>query len=472
MSAAVNPTFWLLAGVLLCACVSTGTVRRQLTGLLRTRGATWSLLALLTIAALANVAARALIGHAVPGDFVQEVAAARSFQANGTLYASDINADVQEWLRQDPPFLPGWLPNAVTERLRARQVIGRNVLSAQAHPPTLLLGAAPLIWFFGAYSTYWMLALASVVCGVLASQLLLVAWKPAPSVAERWLAAVALVSWQPTLATIRDGQVSVIIGALLITCWSMVRIGKSRWGGVAAGIAAVLKLYPAPVLLLLALQRQRASTASLCVVAATVLAVTAFAGLPVWSEYSKSAEIISWSFATSPHNLAIVARIAAVSRPEWLGVWYAAAAAAVCLVTFTATRKGRWSDGTVSAVDVDFAIAISMAMLLSPVAWHHYAFMLAQPLAVVLVACVRTEKHRWPLVVWTIGVLLLSVPDDAVREVWARVSTTDVVTRLLSPGVVVLALWSSVVYLRISGLPARCVPREGREVRAARIVPV
>ena len=447
MSALVNPTFWLLIGLLVASAWPRSSWP---TGLPRT-STSIVFLALFTVCALANVGVRGLVGQAVPGDFAQEVVAARSFQATGSLYSADINADVRVWLRAEPPALPLWLPGPLADYLRTRQASGRNQLVTQAHPPTLLLSVAPLIAIVGAPTAFWLLAFASVVAAVVASQQLLTAWRPAAAPTERWLAAVALISWQPVLATIRDGQFSVLIGALLIAAWRAVRSGRLPWGGAAAGMATALKLYPATLFLLMAVRWRRSLGTGLSVVAVAFAAVVAVAGVQAWVEYAASAEIIGRWFAPEPHNLAISARIAAISPPEWLAGAYALVTTAMCLVTFNAMWRGGWGRTDPFAVDVEFGLFIALAMLLSPVAWSHYAFMLAQPLAVILVACLRSGS-RLALPCWAFAVLLLAVPDDWVRALWAMLPPSEALIRLVSPGVVVLLLW--VVLLRLRSLTA------------------
>jgi hypothetical protein len=399
--------------------------------------------------AASNVAARTLIGLAVPGDFVQEVVAARSFQSEGTLYTRDINQDVEQWLKAEPPFVPSWLPDPLQRYLRERQAIGRNRLVAQAHPPTLLVAVAPWIWWFGADVTYILLSLASIAAGVIASQLLIAAWNPAPSPAERWLTALAVVSWQPVLASVRDGQVSVIIGGLLVAAWSACRNGRFVPGGVVVGMASALKLYPAVILVLLAVRQRAAHAAAVSVLVAAGVFATLIGGVQIWAEYFASAQAIGRSFAAASHNLAIVARVAPATTPDWLPFWYAAVCAGLLSVTLLAIGSDKWTDRRTFSMDLDFGLFICLAMLLSPVAWQHYTFMLIQPLAVTLVVA-RRASQRWPLVCWTLAVLVLTLPDDAIRQMWKALSPSGVVLGLFSPGIVVLLLWGSLVYLRLS----------------------
>jgi hypothetical protein len=449
VSALINPTFWLLIAVCVAAIGRRASRGARFAALLNA-ATSWPVLALVSAVVAANVSARGLIGLVVPGDFVQEVVAARSFQSEGTLYTPDINGDVEQWLRTEPPSVPSWLPDPVQRYLRERQAVGRNRLVAQAHPPTLLMAVAPWIWLFGADVTYILLSLASIAAAVISSQLLLAAWKPAPSPAERWFTALAVISWQPVLASVRDGQISVIIGAFLVAAWSAARKGRFLRGGVVVGMASALKLYPAVVLVLLALRRRAALGAALSVLAAAGVLATVIAGVRVWDDYLASARAIGHSFAGAPHNLSVVARVAPATGVEWLPFWYAAACAGLLAVTLLAVGSDKWSGREAAfSMDLDFGLFVCLAMLLSPVAWHHYTFMLIQPLAVALGAAHRAPQ-RWPLVCWALGVLALTLPDDAIRQIWAAMSPGAFVLGLLSPGLIVLLLWAALVYLRLS----------------------
>src|SRR5688572_5269910 len=264
VSALANPTWWLICAALV-VCLAARDPRRGLRVGLRWATAT-PVLVLIACAGGANLGARAMLGHAVPGDFAQEVVGARSMRDGTSLYPQDVNSTVREWLVADPPVVPTWLPAPITRWLAASQRRGRNRLVAQAHPPALLLAAAPGILVLGAYGAYWTLTLTSITAAAFTAALLVSALAPAASRRERILAILALVSWQPVLATVRDGQVSVIIGALLVLAWTDLRRGRDSRAGALIGTAAALKLYPLLLLVPLALRRRRA-----CAVAAAVI---------------------------------------------------------------------------------------------------------------------------------------------------------------------------------------------------------
>ena len=89
--ALINPTWWLLCGA--CRRVR---LPRAIRGARCGTGLRWAtatpVLVLIACAAVANLGARAMLGHAVPGDFAQEVVAARSVRDGNALYPADVNA--------------------------------------------------------------------------------------------------------------------------------------------------------------------------------------------------------------------------------------------------------------------------------------------------------------------------------------------------------------------------------------------
>jgi alpha-1,2-mannosyltransferase len=456
MSALINPTWWVLCGVLVLlaaarepaqACRSAGTL------LTRT-----PVLLLIGALALVNVGARGLLGQAVPGDFAQEVVAARQLAAGATLYPADINAHVRAWLAKEPPGAPGWLPAPARDWLDARQRVGRNALAAQAHPPTLLLAAAPLVWTFGAAGAFWILTLGSVVAMAVTASMLLGALAPGATPRQHVLAAMLLLAWQPVLATVRDGQVSAIVAALLVASWWQLRRGHDAAAGAAVGLAAALKLYPLLLVAPLALRSRRAG--AVAAASAGGLAVLAACLAPgAWSEYASSAWLIATWFADAPHNLGAAARLQGlpgVLREITFGL------AAVFALATSARRVTQAAEPTAAplAFDLAFGGFVVLALLLSPVAWHHYVCMLVLPVAVLAADARASHRSRWWGMGLAVAALVLSLPDDAWRAVWWRLP--EAAAPLVSPGLAAAALWTATVW---AGAPT--APDEPRIVDAA-----
>jgi hypothetical protein len=97
--------------------------------------------------------------------------------------------------------------------------------------------------------------------------------------------------------------------------------------------------------------------------------------------------------------------------------------------------------------DRQWAAFTTLAVLLSPVAWHHYVFALVQPLTLLLLDAWKLPG-RGPLLAWMTGVLILSLPSGATWAIW-RLSVSPVwLPAVVSPGVVILLSWWALIRLR------------------------
>ena len=449
MSALVNPAWWLICAAVV-VCLAARDPRRTLCTGVRWATAT-PVLVLIACAGVANLGARAMLGHVVPGDFAQEVVAARSMRDGRALYPHDVNATVREWLVAEPPAVPAWLPGPPARWLAAAQRRGRNRLVAQAHPPTLLLAAAPGILVLGGHGAFWVLTVVTVAVAALTATVLVTALAPAASRRERILAVLALISWQPVLATVRDGQVSVLIGGLLVLAWADLRRGRDSRAGALVGSAAVLKLYPLLLLVLLALRCRRACAAAALVIAGTIGLAAVVLGPDTWVQYAASARTIAWSFADAPYNLSLLPRLRGIVPAPLAVVAYPMAAAAALCATLLMARCGGAAVPLIRTLDVEFASMATLAMLLSPVAWHHYVFTLALPL-VVLVANAWADGRRAPLVGALSLVAVLSIPDDVWRAAWWEMPAG--LPALISPGSAVFLLWAGLLRVGTGSSPA------------------
>jgi hypothetical protein len=450
VSALVNPAWWLICTAVL-VCLAARDPRRTLRAGLRCATAT-PVLVLIAFAGAANLGARAMLGHVVPGDFAQEVVGARSMRQGTALYPHDVNATVREWLVAEPPAVPAWLPAPPARWLAAAQQRGRNRLVAQAHPPTLLLSAAPGILVLGGYGAFWVLTVLTVAVAALTATVLVTALAPAASRRERILAVLALVSWQPVLATVRDGQVSVLVGGLLVLAWADLRRGRDYRAGALVGSAAALKLYPLLLLVLLAVRRRRACAAAALVVAGAIVLAAVVLGPDTWVQYAVSAGTIAGSFADAPYNFSLLPRLRSVVPAPLAGLAYLMAAAAALVATLLRAKYVGAAVPLIRRLDVEFASMTTLAMLLSPVAWHHYVFTLALPL-VILVANAWASGRRAPLVGALSLVAVLSIPADVWRVAWWGLPAG--LPALVSPGSAVLLLWAGLLRVGTGSLPAQ-----------------
>jgi hypothetical protein len=439
VSLLVNPTFWALCAALVVILVSADP-RTSLARAVRTASST-TMLVLVTAGVLLNVGARAVLGHTVPGDFVQEIVGTRQLSTGETLYPSDVNGAARTALKESPPPRVPWLPAPVVRWLERREQQGRNLLVAQAHPPTLLVAAAGGMRLLGPYGAYWALVALSAGAALLTALLLTRVLVAGAAARVHVLAGLLLLGWQPVLATIRDGQVSVIVGALVIVGWWLLRSGRTGGGGAAVGAAVALKLYPLLLIVPLARWSRRAALTTAAGTLVLAGAAAAVAGPAAWGQYSHAARLVSEAFATAPHNLSLLARVGTVATgPVQHAVFLILATAAVAGTLTLGRRNAGAHEGR--ALDRTFAAFVVLALLLSPVAWHHSVFMLALPIAILAADAWYKGRRRHMAAVCVLA-LILSVPDDAWRMAWWHLPRP--LALLASPGVAAVALWAGLL---------------------------
>ena len=466
MSALINPTTLALAAAVLAIALAPAASARAWIVRAAARLSHPAVLAAILAIVGANLLARAAIGHVAPGDFMQEIVAASSFGERATLYPRDVNGEALRWLAGHPPPLLSRLPGLLRDPLIFRREQGRNRLVAQAHPPTLVLAVLPVIHAAGPYAAFWLLALATTAAAMWAGRMVTIAYFPSLTRGQRVLALLLVAGWQPVLAAVRDGQVSVLIGALIVIAWGALRRGREVPAGAALGLAAALKLYPALLLVPLLLGRHVRAAGSMALTSAAVVAVaTAVAGPDTWAAYGHSARNVVDGFSRSADNLSILARLGPLLPGHLL--MPAFVLGGLALVGFTMlmrARTGRTSGGggspailrgTPGAFDErQWAAFTCLALLLSPVAWHHYVFALLQPLAWLLAEAWQ-RRGRLPLLAWSAAALVLSLPAGAFWTIWRAPASPDWLPAVVSPGLVILLAWMAVLRLRSTHVPHR-----------------
>jgi hypothetical protein len=391
-------------------------------------------LTILGVLAVLSIGSRIVVGYFVPGDIAQEVVAATRFDATGTLYSDRIAADVQTWMITDPPPFENRLPATIQARFRAERDAQARLYSAQAHPPFLLLCARPLVQLSGGYGAFLVVTSLTLAATAVATAVLL-DWAGVARFSRAWWLVVALaLAWQPTLAATRHGQVSAVVSALVIGAWALARRGRDSAAGVAAGIAAALKVYPVIFFLLLLIRRPRACLAAIVTVVAATMLVVMWAGGASLHAYAVSARAIAADFGTTGNNYSLASRLGLLGLRDT--VWPALAATALAVTTLVALVATR---GRVRSFDRAAAACVCLLILASPIAWQHYFFVLLLPVFVIGRDAYRNGS-QWALGLWLVGVLALSIPDAPYW--WVVTHLASPAALVLSPTLVILAGWA------------------------------
>ena len=183
------------------------------------------------------------------------------------------------------------------------------------------------------------------------------------------LLASALAIWlEPLWTTLRYGQINVLVATLIL--FDLSRPDRSRWKGVAIGLAIGLKLTPAIfAVYLLLTRRYRAAATALGVFGATVAA--GFVAVPGDSRSFWGGAFLDPSRVGRIENTANQSLRGAYARvlhsfgvgPVWLATAAAVGAIGLALAA-AAGRRGEDARG--------FSLCAITGLLISPVSWSHH----------------------------------------------------------------------------------------------------
>lgn len=216
----------------------------------------------------------------------------------------------------------------------------------------------------------------------------------------------ALSVWsEPVWATIRYGQINLLLAALVL--WDLTRRTDNRWAGVGIGIAAAIKLTPALFVVFLAAAAptgagrgaaclRRALVAAGTFTASAVLAALALpaASLRYWTDVVFSTDRPGFGENVANQSLrGIAARLQHTGDPGALW-WTAAAAVAVLGLAIAVAAAGAGDRLPSGAAWAGLACAVT-ALLVSPVSWtHHWVWVV--PMVVLLASeTVRRRDRAW-----------------------------------------------------------------------------
>ena len=269
---------------------------------------------------------------------------------------------------------PGPLPYDLVVFLDAADDVlaGRNpfpppdALSGDAnyvYPPLLALALVPLaVLPVGVAVVVWTVAGVAAVCSAL--------WLL--GVRDWRLYAIAL-AFPATRDAIGAGTVGPLLLLGTALAWRY-RDARPAVSGLAAGLAAALKLFTWPVLVWLAATgRVRAAAAGVLGAAIAVLVSWAVIGFDGLLDYPALVRRLSELEADRTYSVVAVAE--AIGLPE--GVGYAVSVVVGAALLALAVRRGREDErGALTA-------AIAAALVLTPIVWIHYLILLLVPLALV-----------------------------------------------------------------------------------------
>ncbi|RPI85409.1 MAG: DUF2029 domain-containing protein [Chloroflexi bacterium] len=227
--------------------------------------------------------------------------------------------------------------------------------------------------------------------------------------------------WYPFFNHIFYGQLSIVIAGCVIGGWALLRRGKQLPAGLLIGLGAVLKLYPALLILYIILRRQWKAALGfvLAGVMGMIISVIILGPQDVIFYFSDAMvnRILNY---TAPNNVSIFgafSRLFTGSRwidplvnAPWLytlltGLTVLAIIILLCRITLKHREDAH-------SADLAYAFTIVSMLLISPFTWQHAFPLLVLPFAVIVLSI---AERSTPLLrqLTLIAVFLVSFPDRA-----------------------------------------------------------
>ncbi len=290
------------------------------------------------------------------------------------------------------------------------------------HPPTSVLLAFPfgLLPFSSATLLWGCFCLAAYLA---AGWLLLgqVGWRSLPGIALFTLGSGLWPALRLSLSLQNLAECTLL---LLVGAWLLERRGKHRWAGVLLGLAALLKLWPALLLLGAIIYRRWAivRSALLTIVGATILTVVVL-GPQAIADYLGPVQANERAWVPAPENLSIAGVItrpltgyndhAVVVPPLLPGISLPSAvllgeiaAGLVLLATLLFLWRCRQRHQSAAGEILAQGVLITMLLLIFPVTWYWSLTLLLIPDALLMLAL--RELPRPPTWWWlTLQITLL-----------------------------------------------------------------
>jgi len=253
------------------------------------------------------------------------------------------------------------------------------------NPPAAGVLFAPLAWFTPS-TAFLLWTLANVIASAWA------VWRIARVLQVPWpLLAIATALLTGSLATLRMGQLSGLLFALVSAAWLADRRGSTRNAGLLLGVAMAFKPFLGVFVVgWLMLTRWTAVIAALIAIAAVSMIGLVF-GTERYIEWVQLLRSINWY--DQPMNASIRGLVAIHGWPLWVNEIFVAA---VALATLIAVRR--------APIDAAWLMLLSSSILLSPLGWVYYTPLLVGPAVAVGVNSPRAR----PLLI--VGALCLMSP--------------------------------------------------------------
>jgi hypothetical protein len=268
--------------------------------------------------------------------------------------------------------------------------------SANAHPPMLGIAlAAPVLWF-GLRGSFVLVLLLSIALLYLSVRAILRELFPALPFGVSCAVTALVFGWYPVGTTLRAGQPSIVLFALITAGWLLLRRNRPWAAGAVIGLAACLHAFPALLLLYFAIRSRRALVSAIGTIAVLAGTAAALAIQSTFRQWLDTMDAVAQRFVPSAGNLSIAGLITSFSRGMGWGenVRIVAPAMLLIIAGALALYLWPWNRRNVEGerLDVEYSVFVVAMLLASPISWGRYFPIMLLPLGVLI----RNWKQRRP----------------------------------------------------------------------------
>jgi alpha-1,2-mannosyltransferase len=271
------------------------------------------------------------------------------------------------------------------------------VRTPNLNPPHAVLLLIPLT-LLDARTAFWIWAAGSAASALLALRLIFreIPIRLTPTSAAWTL--FALLSAAPTGILLFAGQISWLFWGPVTYVWAAARRGRWNRAAFVLGLAMSIKPFLGLPLAILAVRKRWAPLTVALTTAIGCFAVGILAlGWPTFISWIHAVQSITWAahifnaslfgfierlFGHHPQSIWELTPLATAPSLVW-PLWFLASASAGAASVWVLSRGGPGEAGDPNAepyaIDRMFALTLSAALLVSPLAWIYYHFFLAGP---------------------------------------------------------------------------------------------
>ncbi|MGA3188153.1 MAG: glycosyltransferase family 87 protein [Bryobacteraceae bacterium] len=389
-----------------------------------------AIVAIVLLGTVVTVTFSALAGYINPRDYVQDVVAARQFLKHSTLYPAEmaqmgvveLSAPIAG--REELERLPGIRNEFNT--------LADPPVYQNAHPPVLGIMLAGPVLFLGLRGSFALLFLLSAVLLYASVRAVVRELFPPLSGLQLMVLMGLIFAWYQVGTTLRGGQSSIILLALISAGWLMLRRNRPWMAGAAIGLAACIHVFPAVLILYFAIRCRRAFLAAITTIAALSAVAFEVTVQHTYSQWLSTMDTVSELYIPRAGNLSMAGLISGFSPAN------AKVIALGMLVTIAAALVFYLWRGA-DQMDTEYSISVTAMLLASPISWGRYLPIMILPLAV-LMRNWGQKRPDWAVPALLAALAFMATPDGTYEWLNSRLAMA-----MPSFSLVAILLW-----LRIS----------------------